>query len=103
MTWRDAVLSALRRYCENHQTREVSRRDLIETEGEQMMSDARPRGRDPERMIDRALRQLCDEGLARFLGHGFRQLLGHGSSHVVGASRPLGGHESAVEAVGCHQ
>jgi hypothetical protein len=76
-SWREAVLSALERYCKRHQSREVFRARFLAEELDQMVRETLSRGRTPEMTVSRVLQELRDENLVEFLTPGHYRF--HGS------------------------
>ncbi len=70
MTWREAVLAALRRYSLRHSTRKIERQVFINEELAPIVSDTSSAGATPAQTLNRVLQELRDEGILYFLGHG---------------------------------
>jgi hypothetical protein len=75
MTWRDAVLSSLRTYCQRHSTRIVTRQAFIAEEMTTIESATGTQGATPRQTLSRVLQDLRDERLLEFLGGGGYVLL----------------------------
>jgi hypothetical protein len=69
-TWRESVISALRRYSHRHNTCIVTRQGLISEELPQIEDDVATIGLTPGQTLSRVLQELRDEGFIEFLGQG---------------------------------
>ncbi len=70
MLWRDAVLDALHRYSNWHDTRLVERQTLIEEELPRIVNDTGSVGLTPDQTLSRVLQELEDDGILFFSGSG---------------------------------
>ena len=75
INWRDAVLGALRRYSNRHNTRVITRQSLIEEELATIAQRTASEGITPEQTLSRVLQNLRDEGLLHFTDPGLYVLL----------------------------
>ncbi|HDS01450.1 MAG TPA: hypothetical protein ENO22_00195 [candidate division Zixibacteria bacterium] len=67
MFWKNAVLDALRRYSERHNTNTVIRSKLIREEIGNIVKDTRSKGRTPEQTLSRIMQELRDDGYVHFV------------------------------------
>jgi hypothetical protein len=70
LTWREAVLQALRRYSSAHETSLIYRSELISEELERIVDAAGSDGVTPEQTLSRVLQELRSDELLEFLGNG---------------------------------
>jgi len=70
MLWRDAVFSALHRFCDRHKTRCIRRQVLIDEELEQIARETQAEGPSPDQTLSRVLQELRDEEILYFMGRG---------------------------------
>ncbi|RLC54884.1 MAG: hypothetical protein DRI79_07350 [Chloroflexi bacterium] len=73
--WRDAVLDALHRFSNRHNTKTITRQGLLEEELDRIVSETGTRGLTPEQTLSRVLQELRDEGILYFIGGGQYLLL----------------------------
>lgn len=66
MTWREAVLRALRRLAEETGSPLITRRVLIQKELRRIVRDTGSRGKTPEQTLSRVLQELRDDGTVLF-------------------------------------
>ncbi len=70
LTWRDAVLAALRRYSANNQTATVHRKPFLAQELGTMAAAVASAGRTPAQTVSRVLQELRDDGRLFFSAAG---------------------------------
>ena len=70
VTWRDAVIRAMHRYANNHNTKKITRQVLINEELDMIVSDIGYQGATPGQTLIRVLQELRDEELIYFIGDG---------------------------------
>jgi predicted restriction endonuclease len=75
MRWKDAVIIALRRFSDRHQTRIINRQKLINEELDQIKYDTNSQGATPAQTLSRILQELREEGVLYFLEEGVYLLL----------------------------
>lgn len=75
MTWRRAVLLALRRYCQRNNSRIFRRKELWHQEMRQIVADSHGGGATPEQTFSRVLQELRDQHMLEFLQRGQYLLL----------------------------
>jgi hypothetical protein len=75
MIWRDAVIKALHRYSVRHETREITRQELIVEEIDQIVKDTNSSGATPTQTLSRVLQELRTEDILHFVGDGVYLLL----------------------------
>ncbi|MCG3208397.1 MAG: hypothetical protein FOGNACKC_02001 [Anaerolineae bacterium] len=75
MIWRDAVLEALHRFSIRHNTREVTRQELIDEELDQIVHDTNSHGATPSQTLSRILQELRTEDVLHFVSDGVYLLL----------------------------
>ncbi len=75
MTWKRAVLQALRRYCLRNKSRIFYRKELWRGEMRQIIADSHGGGATPEQTFSRVLQELRDQHVLEFLQRGQYLLL----------------------------
>jgi hypothetical protein len=75
MIWRDAVLEALHRFSTRHNTRKITRQQLIEEELDMIINTTNSEGATPSQTLSRVLQELRDENLLYFDSNGVYILL----------------------------
>ena len=74
-TWRDSALAALNRCAARHDSRIITRQELISEELPRIEAEVATEGVTPAQTLSRVLQELRDEGLVAFTGDGRYLLL----------------------------
>ncbi len=70
MTWRQAVLTALERYCARHDSQDILRQRFIIEEMDHILRDVGSGGRTPEQTLSVTLQGLRAAGAVEFVDRG---------------------------------
>ncbi len=70
MNWKDAVLQAIERYSQQHQSVQIERQALLHEQLPWMVHITQSRGQTPDQTVSRVLQELRDEGVLFFSSAG---------------------------------
>lgn len=70
LTWTEATLEAIRRYCSRHERNSFSRQHFIREELSNIIRESKSEGKSPSQTLSRVLQELRDENKLIFLESG---------------------------------